>query len=658
MESMPIWEASSTRKKCSHMFRFLEKVNATQDPPFADWWALYAWSLQEPCEFWAQLAQFCEIRWHHPPRFSLQMKTPASMRCAQWFPEGTLNFAENLLVGLSSGNVLSEWREDGSSTTWTGVELRSRVAQWCKGLQAAGVLKGDVVAGVLPNGAEAIIAMLATTALGAVWSSCSPDFGPAGILDRLSQVRPKVCFYTDAYVYNGKTHACEAGIQACRQAMPETQWFSVGGDTTSWGQWTRSWATSTEIPFVYSEFSHPVYILFSSGTTGRPKCIVHGAGGTLLQHKKELMLHSDIGRGDILLFYTTCGWMMWNWMVSALSVGAHILTYDGSVAFPDLSVLWNLVERARITVLGTSPKFLATNMAANIHPSKIADLSSLRTVLSTGAPLLVEHYHWLYREVKTDMHVASISGGTDILSCFMLGNPLLPVYPGEIQAPGLGMAVSARREDFTEVVGEKGELVCTSPFVSMPVGFWQDPEQVAYQQTYFSFFPGREVWRHGDYIEVTPRGGIIVHGRSDATLNPGGVRIGTAEIYRQVESVSGVQDSLAVGYSVGGEEKVLLFVQRISESPSQKEEELKTQIRSLIRGALSPRHVPYRIFVVQQIPYTRNGKKMELVVKAILHAKPIPNPDSIANPESLAEYAAIHLELQQEGRQNFVKHPY
>ncbi len=651
----PIWQASPSRKNSSYMHQFLKKVGATE------WHTLYIWSIEEPEPFWWQLAQFCEIRWHTPPRCSMVQKDPASMRSVEWFPDGTLNFAENLLAGLPSGEVILECREDGSRVPWTDTALRSRVAQWCKGLQAVGVQPGDVVAGVLPNGVDAIIGMLAATALGAIWSSCSPDFGPAGILDRLSQVQPKVCFYTSTYLYNGKTYGCEEGIQTCRQALPDTQWFSVGNSETTWGQWIRPWAGAVEIPFVYKAFSHPAYILFSSGTTGRPKCIVHGAGGTLLQHKKELLLHSDIGPGDTLLFYTTCGWMMWNWMVSALSVGARLLTYDGSVAHPDLSVLWKLVEEARITVLGTSPKFIATCMAQEIHPIKIADLSSLRTLLATGAPLLAEHYHWLYREVKADMHVASISGGTDILSCFMLGNPLLPVYPGEIQAPGLGMAISARREDFTDVVGEKAELVCTAPFVSMPIGFWKDPEEAAYRQTYFSFFPGRDVWRHGDYIEVTPRGGIVVHGRSDATLNPGGIRIGTAEIYRQVESIAGIQDSLAVGYVIEGEEQVLLFVQRTPvplHEVAPAVEKLEAQIRSVIRSTLTPRHVPSRIFWVQQIPYTRNGKKMELVVKSILHKQPIVNPNSIGNPEALAEYEAIRLQLQPEGRQNFVSHPH
>ncbi len=658
MEVTPIWEASPSRKISSHMYRFLETVRTSQSVPLPDWKALYAWSIAEPGACWEQVAQYCQIRWQHPPRTGLCLLDPTSMLSAHWFPEGTLNFAENLLIGLSTGEVLLECREDGSHTSWTGPALQGRVAQWCKGLQALGVQKGDVVAGVVCNGVEAVVGMLATTALGAIWSSCSPDFGAASLLDRLSQIQPKVCFYTGCYVYNGKTYDCRSEIAACEAALPETQWFSLGAKG-EWEERVASGIGATYIPFVYTEFSHPVYILFSSGTTGRPKCIVHSAGGTLLQHKKELMLHSDIGLGDRLLFYTTCGWMMWNWMVSALSVGASIVTYDGSVAYPDLGALWKWVEKGRVTVLGTSPKFIASNMAQGIHPSKIADLSTLRTILSTGAPLLPEHDRWLYREVKTDMHVASISGGTDILSCFMLGNPLLPVYSGEIQAPGLGMAISARREDFTQVWGEKGELVCTVPFVSMPIGFWQDSDQQLYRQTYFSFFPGREVWRHGDFIEMTPHGGIVVHGRSDATLNPGGIRIGTAEIYRQIETLPGIQDSVAVGYSIEGEERVFLFVQRIpAEMPLVSEKELEEQIRSTLRRTLSPRHVPYRIFWVHQIPYTRNGKKMELVVKAILQNEPISNPDSVGNPESLAEYEATRFLLQQEGRQNFVSHPH
>jgi acetoacetyl-CoA synthetase len=396
------------------------------------------------------------------------------------------------------------------------------------------------------------------------------------------------------------------------------------------------------IEFVVTHFDHPVYIMFSSGTTGVPKCIIHGAGGTLLQHKKELILHTDIKENDKLFYFTTCGWMMWNWMVSTLSTGASLLTYDGSPGFPDLNVLWKMIEEEEITVFGTSPKYLQACINGKIQPKQKANLTGLKTVLSTGAPLLPEHFNWIYEEVNQDLHLASISGGTDIVSCFMLGNPLLPVVVGEIQSPGLGMAVEAWNEDGHAVVGEKAELVCTKPFVSMPIGFWLDDNGEKYRKAYFDHYKNPVVWRHGDFIEVKKNGGIVIHGRSDATLNPGGVRIGTAEIYRQVEKMIEIDDSLAVGRQADGDVEVILFVKLAAKI--QMNDVLLKKIKTTIRSNLTPRHVPSRIFEINDIPYTRSGKKIEMAVTAVLAGKKVKNRTAMINPTSLGEYEKIYLD--------------
>jgi acetoacetyl-CoA synthetase len=515
------------------------------------------------------------------------------------------------------------------------------------------------VAGVLANSIEAIVAMLATASIGAIWSSCSPDFGAAGITDRLSQVEPKVVFFTSGYRYNGKWFDCRKTIDQCLGLLPTvTRKILVGhgikdatgnfaeGDWDSFlklGGLDPKKSKPLSIEFVATSFDHPLYIMFSSGTTGIPKCIVHGAGGTLLQHKKELILHTDVKADDKLMFFTTCGWMMWNWMVSTLSTGASIVIFDGSPSFPDLSALWKIVDDEGVTIFGTSPKFIQACINAEFRPNSVFSFNQLKTILSTGSPLLPEHFEWVYDCIKSDLHLASISGGTDIISCFVLGNPLIPVRVGEIQSPGLGMAIDAWDESGKSVSQEKAELVCTKPFVSMPVQFWNDPTGDAYTAAYFRHFTDPVVWWHGDFIEKTPHGGVIIHGRSDATLNPGGVRIGTAEIYRQVDTMAEIDDSLAIGHRVDGDVEIILFVKLAT--GYELDEALSRRIRDGIRRNLTQRHVPARIIPVRDIPYTRSGKKVELAVTKAIHGETIANISALANPAALDEYREIASQL-------------
>jgi acetoacetyl-CoA synthetase len=505
------------------------------------------------------------------------------------------------------------------------------VARIAAGLRELGVKPGDRVAGVLANTTEAIIAMLATTSLGAVWSSCSPDFGPSGIRDRLQQISPKVVFTTRYYFYHGKRIEAESGTRKAVEHLGAP--VLTVDHVTHEDDWKSFGRREAKVNFAEQNFDDPLYIMFSSGTTGVPKCIVHGVGRTLLQHKKELIVHSDVKAGDRLLYFTTCGWMMWNWMVSTLSCGASLVLFDGSPSHPDVSLLWNICEKEQVTHFGTSPKFLSACLSGNLRLTQ--NLKSIRTILSTGSPLLEHQGAWVYQNLK-DVHLASISGGTDILSCFMLGNPNDPVYGGEIQVPGLGMAVESWNENGEEVVGEKGELVCTKPFVSMPISFWNDDDGEKYRKAYFDKFP--DVWCHGDFVEITERGTIVVFGRSDATLNPGGVRIGTAEIYRQVEQVSGVVDSLAISQVWDDDVRMVLFVKL---SPTVAfSSELEQQIKNTLRRELTPRHVPQVILAVQDLPYTRSGKKMELAVAQIIRGEEVPNKLALANPECLAEFEA------------------
>ncbi len=644
-----IWKPNSDRITSSRMYSFLREISAKRGV-LPDWNSLYQWSIQKPEEFWSDVADSTKVIWQ---KRGNEVLSGDSMFGARWFPESQLNYAENLLSPIkhSSQPVLISYAEGAERRTWTGQELWNdvaRLAAWFKSLHIA---PGDRIAGVLVNGPEAVIAMLAATSIGAIWSSCSPDFGVSGILDRFSQIEPKILFITSAYLYNGKRIEPLLGLQEISGSLPSLiQTVAVEhlkGSTQRFEGLTlgsilqdHSSAKDSEgyLPLAFEpvSFGAPLYILYSSGTTGKPKCIVHSVGGTLLQHKKELSLHTDLGEGDKLFYFTTCGWMMWNWMVSALSVGASIVTYDGAVVLEANDILWRIVEQENVNVFGTSPKFISSCMKASYIPQY--SFSHLKTILSTGSPLPSESYLWVYDRVKPNVQIASISGGTDIISCFMLGNPLLDVHPGEIQSAGLGMAIESWNDKGQRVQGAKAELVCVKPFPSMPIGFWNDPSGEKYKDAYFSFFKDRQVWRQGDWVSIQDYGSVIVYGRSDTTLNPGGVRIGTAEIYRQTESFPEIQDSIVVGVPKGDDVMVSLFIKL---THAVDEEDLKTRLKKRIRAELTPRHVPELIYVVHDIPYTRSGKKVELAVLNAILGLPIGNADALVNPEALKEYMGI-----------------
>lgn len=634
----PLWSPSQRRAGSTLMHSFQAFVADSVQRSFVSYQDFHAWSVHDLERFWSLLAEFVTVQWQIPPAKSII--AGKTMRDAIWFPESRLNFAANLLPPPSDEIVLICHREGLERFTLTAKQLWNAVARCADVLKKRGVGPGDRVAGVLANGPEAVIAMLATVSRGAIWSSCSPDFGQTGVFDRLSQIAPKVVFATKRYVYNGKPVDAGAAIfSALERLCPlphviECDPFAVDD---SFGRlfYVRPEHDRTvlTIDFAQRAFSDPLYIMFSSGTTGLPKCIVHSVGGTLLQHKKELMLHSDLKRDDRLMFFTTCGWMMWNWMVSALGCGATVVTFDGSPTFPTQDRLWDIARDERVTHFGTSPKFIGSCMAAGeFAPTEHGPLTDLRCVLSTGSPLLPAHFEWIYKHLP-EVHLASISGGTDIISCFMLGNPTLPVYSSEIQCAGLGMAIEAWDENGLPVRGKKGELVCVQPFVSMPVGFWNDEGGEKYSKAYFSHYEGKSVWRHGDFIEITGHGGIIVYGRSDATLNPGGVRIGTAELYRAVESIDYIADSIAVGQNWHGDVRILLFVKL--KAGEVWNEDFSKQIKAEIRRELTPRHVPALVLAVPDIPYTRSGKKVEIAATQIVHGEPVPNRVALMNPESL-----------------------
>jgi acetoacetyl-CoA synthetase len=626
-----LWTPSPNRIAASHLARFMERNG------HASYEDLWEWSVAERGAFWEAVWRHGGVLASEPPEAPIGRE---GMPGTEWFPGARLNFAENMLRTTGAGPALVVAGEDRPTSEVSWDELRRRVARAQRGLEQAGVGPGDRVAALIHNGPEAVIGMLAAAAIGAVWSSCSPEFGPTGVVDRFGQIGPTVLITVDGYRYNGNVHDVSDTVRATLDAVPGLSRLVViesigagldtaGADTVSWDALLEDGAD--EPSFAQLPFDHPLYILYSSGTTGLPKSIVHGAGGTLLKHISEHQLHCDVHPGDRVFWYTTCGWMMWNWLVSALAQGATAVLYDGSPSHPDLGVLWHLAGETGITHFGTSPKFLAANENPGLVPREEADLSTVRWMGSTGAPLNPEQFDWVYENVKQDLHLASISGGTDIVGCFAAGVPTLPVRRGELQARALGMAVEAWNEDGEPVIGEKGELVCTAPFVSMPVSFWDDPDGSRYRAAYFEEWPG--VWTHGDFIEIRPEGGVVIYGRSDTTLNRGGVRIGTAEIYRAVEPLAEVEDAIAVGRGVDGDVEVLLFVK--TAAGYHLDESLIDRIRATIHSEASPRHVPDRILPIDDIPYTLSGKKVEKAVRTILEGGEPKNRDALKNPEAL-----------------------
>ena len=571
-----------------------------------------------------------------------RMAPPDCDRGPRWFAGARLNFAENLLRYQDQHPALVFWNEQGRQQELSYSRLVQEVARVAAALRAHGIVAGDRIAGFLPNLPETVIAMLATTSLGAIWSSCSPDFGANGVIDRFSQIRPRLLFCADGYMYAGKQIDSLGRVREVRERVPEIERVVVVPYVSSrpeiaampgavlWAGWLEPFPPSPVPSFQRLLYDHPLYILYSSGTTGLPKCLVHGAGGTLLQHLKELVLHTDLRREDKIFYFTTCGWMMWNWLMSSLAVGATVILYDGA-PFAPKTVLWDMVEQEKVTVFGTSAKYLALAEKEGLVPGESHDLQSLRAILSTGSPLAGHSYDYVYSRIKPDLHLASISGGTDIVSCFALGNPIAPVWRGELQTRGLGMAVEIFDDAGRPVQDQEGELVCTRPFPSMPVCFWNDADGAKYSVAYFEEYPG--VWRHGDWARLTRHDGLVILGRSDATLNPGGVRIGTAEIYRQVEQLPEVVESLVVGQEWEGDVRIVLFV-RLRDGLTL-DSSLSERIRQRIREYASPHHVPRKILQVQDIPRTISGKITELAVREVIHGRPVVNLDAMANPDAL-----------------------
>ena len=627
----PLWTPSAERAAQTGMGRFMARAGKKSYDE------LHAWSVRESEAFWNLLWDFCAVKGEKGGRTLVE---GGRMPGAKWFPDGRLNFAENLLRRRDNSDAMVFWGEDRIRRKLSHKSLYVLVSRLQQALADVGVGPGDRVAGYLPNLPESAAAMLATASLGAIWSSCSPDFGVQGVLDRFGQIEPKVLFCADGYLYGGKEFDSQEKTAQVLESLPSVEECVVidylGAPATA-GTSLYDFLEpfdAAEIAWRRFPFNHPLYILYSSGTTGVPKCIVHGAGGTLLQHMKEQRLHSDVRAGDRLFYFTTLGWMMWNWLISGLSSEATLLLYDGSPFAGRGRVLFDLADAERMTHFGTSAKFIDALGKSGLKPKQTHRLQSLRSVISTGSPLLPEGFDYVYENVKDDVCLSSISGGTDIISCFVLGNPAGPVWRGEIQAKGLGMDVQVFNEEGVSVEGQKGELVCTRPFPSMPLGFWKDPDGAKYRAAYFEKYPN--VWRHGDWCEITPHGGMVIYGRSDAVLNPGGVRIGTAEIYRQVEALDEIVEALVIGQDWEGDVRVVLFV-KLKEGLDLSDE-LVARVKKRIRENTTPRHVPAKVLQVTDIPRTKSGKIVELAVREVVHGRPVKNLEALANPEALAHF--------------------
>jgi len=646
-----LWKPSGERVQQSNLTAFMQAVANAWQLTLTDYPDLYRWSVNEPERFWRTLWSFADVMAEQQGEIIL--KDGDKMPGAQWFPEARLNFAQNLLRRRDDAQAIVFWGEEQVRRSLTYAELYAHVSRLAQALRVLGVEAGDRVAGFMPNMPETVIAMLATASVGAIWSSCSPDFGVRGVLDRFGQIGPKVLFSADGYYYNGKAHDCLEKLQDILAELPTLRQLVIVPYTRQQPALealpgARMLAdfiapySPGDIEFAQLPFAHPLYILYSSGTTGVPKCIIHGAGGTLLQHLKEHVLHTDVKPGDRVFYFTTCGWMMWNWLVSALAAQATLLLYDGSPFCPNGNVLFDYADAEAMTVFGTSAKFIDAINKADLEPRRTHRLTTLKSMLSTGSPLVPESFDFVYQKVKPDIQLSSISGGTDIISCFALGNPVLPVWRGELQCRGLGMRVEVWDDEGRPVRREKGELVCTAPFPSMPVGFWNDPDGAKYRAAYFERFP--DVWCHGDYVELTEHDGIIIYGRSDAVLNPGGVRIGTAEIYRQVEQLPEVVEALVIGQDWDHDVRVVLFV-RLREG-LELDEALAKRIKTQIRKNTTPRHVPAKVIQVADIPRTKSGKIVELAVRNVVHGRSVKNREALANPEALDLYKDLS-DLQQ-----------
>ncbi len=639
----PMWQPTPEQIANSNITDFQRSLARDHGVGFSDFSAFWQWSVDHMEEFWLSFKEWADVRattWGRKARIGTNR-----LPMVQWFPDARLNFAQNLLRRRDDSQAMVFWGEQQVRRALTWNQLYDGVSRLAQALRRLGIQPGDRVAAYMPNMPETIMAMLAATSVGATFTSCSPDFGVQGVLDRFGQVEPRVLFSANGYFYNGKSFDSLGKLAHVVKGLPSVEKAVVVPYTRQRPDLSAveravllddlvADLQPTDIPFAPMPFNHPVYIMYSSGTTGAPKCIVHGAGGTLLQHLKELRLHCDVKPGDRVFYFTTCGWMMWNWLVSALACEATLLLYDGSPFHPDGNVLFDFADAEGMTLFGTSAKFIDAVNKAGLVPRETHDLGTVRLMTSTGSPLAPESFDFVYEKIKPDLQLASISGGTDIIGCFVLGNPTGPVWRGEIQTRALAMAVDVFDEGGRSIRRQKGELVCTRPFPSMPVGFWNDPMGRRYQAAYFDRFPG--VWCHGDWVEITEHDGVIIYGRSDATLNPGGVRIGTAEIYRQVEQMDEVLEALVVGQDWDNDVRVVLFLKL--RQGLRLDEQLARSVKTRIRHNCTPRHVPARVIQVADIPRTKSGKITELAVRDVIHGRPVKNREALANPEALELY--------------------